>query len=109
MHATTVNGKPRTKVSTRTGETTTIPQPKLFSEYCKFAGSIDFYNHYRTEGKGLEDTWKTHSPKVWQFSGLIGFVNSKIKKVTVLILKNIMIIFINLLSNHCVTFKNSVC
>ena len=52
MHATTVNGKPRTKVSTRTGETTTIPQPKLFSEYCKFAGSIDFYNHYRTEGKG---------------------------------------------------------
>ena len=34
------------------------------------------YNHYRTGSVALEDTWKTLSPKLRQFAGLIGFIET---------------------------------
>ena len=74
--STTIPGKPRIKISKRTKEKTIIPRPKIFSEYCEQAGAIDIYKHYRTGGTGLEDSWKTISPLLRQFAGLLGFVET---------------------------------
>ena len=74
--ATTVPGEPRKKDSRRTGNITVVPRPQIFSEYCQYAGAIDVFNHFRTGGGGLEDSWRTHSSKTRQFSGLVGFVET---------------------------------
>lgn len=74
--ATTLKGKPKEKISKRTGQKVVIPRPKIFSDFCENAGSIDVYNHYRTGSVALEDTWKTLSPKLRQFAGLIGFIET---------------------------------
>ena len=74
--ATTMQGKPKERISKRTGQKVIMPRPKIFSDYCEKAGSIDIYNHYRTGGVALEDVWKTNSPKLRQFAGLVGFVET---------------------------------
>ena len=74
--STTLPGEPRIKISKRTKETTMIPRPRIFSEYCEAAGAIDIYNHFRTGSAGLEDTWKTMKPTMRQFAGLLGFVET---------------------------------
>ena len=74
--ATTLKGKPREKYSRRLGAKVVIPRPKIFSDFCDNAGAIDIYNHYRTGGVALEDTWRTKSPKIRQFAGLVGFVET---------------------------------
>ena len=74
--ATTLPGPAKVKISSRTGLKKVIPRPKVFHDYCNNAGSIDIYNHVRTGSVGLEDTWKTHSGKIVQFAGLLGFVET---------------------------------
>ena len=74
--ATTLEGPPKVKKSRRTGEIRTTPRPKIFSDYCEHAGAIDIYNHSRTGGTALEDSWKTLSSFLRQIAGLIGFVET---------------------------------
>ena len=44
--STTLTGQPKIKVSRRTGLKVETPTPKIFSDFCMFAGAIDIYNHY---------------------------------------------------------------
>ena len=74
--ATSLPGNPRLKKSRRTGEVQSIPRPKIFADYCEYAGAIDNFNHYRTGGTALEDSWKTLSPFLRQLGGLLGFVET---------------------------------
>ena len=73
--STTLPGKPRTKIR-RNGEKVMIPRPAVVSEYFDHAGAIDVYNHIRTGQRGLEDTWRSQSPMIRQFSGLLGFIET---------------------------------
>ena len=73
--STTLPRKPRTKIR-RNGEKVMIPRPAVVSEYFDHADAIDVYNHIRTGQRGLEDTWRSQSPMIRQFSGLQGFIET---------------------------------
>ena len=53
-----------------------IKRHQVSAECFESSAAIDIFNHVRTGGVGMEDSWKTMSPKLRQFAALLGFVAS---------------------------------
>ena len=51
-----------------------VKRPEVAHDYLSYAAGIDIFNHFCTDGTGIEDVWHTKSPHIRQFAGVLSFV-----------------------------------